>query len=537
MLGFAKQKRAANGRIQIRFRWGRLLGFFSLLAVVGWLSLGVVFYAYFKYTKEFDDVSYVKMLTLLPFGLDAHRKEMGDYHIEKGLAEVKAGNYREGFRLLRLGVARAPENLEGRQVLAEFYEIAIDRPDIAIDQLLDGLQHGGLENNDYLKQTLRTLLRYQKDEAIRTLAEEELPAEPQLTDRNRILAFAAANANFLRGNFDSAENYLIDYGLIESLEGLLLSSRISWDRGDRTAAIAKMETSLTKFTDSGSLFMQLSRFHREMGNLDDARRYAILRNVSAPLSAAPRIELLYIYNKTGDKESERREIKRMLKQFRDDEQALQALANFAAETGNIELARSTYEEALENAFEISTFALLLVEAHLASDDFEGALYFTEELLKESPDWLSDRWAVFHSLRAIAAFGVNQSDLGVIYLQDFLDGTNIPPSTFLAVADHFSRIERLPQARKVLLRAHRKTPNNQKILSQLIRTELELGYTENLNRLIPRLLKMRRPPEDLLVEAYQKLGSDRFIFTPNRESLLIELSGMLREIPKRSLSGV
>jgi len=34
--------------------------------------------------------------------------------------------------------------------------------------------------------------------------------------------------------------------------------------------------------------------------------------------------------------------------------------------------------------------------------------------------------------------------------------------------------------------------------------------------------------ELLVEAYQKLGSDRFIFTPDRQSLLLQLSAILRE---------
>jgi tetratricopeptide (TPR) repeat protein len=217
----------------------------------------------------------------------------------------------------------------------------------------------------------------------------------------------------------------------------------------------------------------------------------------------------------------------MLKQFRDDENALQALANFAAETGNIDLARRTYEEALENEFAIDAFALLLIEAHLSSRDFKGALYFAEELLKEQPDWLSDRWATFNSLRAVASYGVDQPDLGEIYLQDFLDGKNNQAETFSAVARYFSTIDRLPQARRILLTAYQRNPSNQRILSELIRAELQLGYTENLNRLLPRLLQMRRPQEELLMEAYRKLGSDRFIFTPNRESLLLELSAVLR----------
>ena len=238
--------------------------------------------------------------------------------------------------------------------------------------------------------------------------------------------------------------------------------------------------------------MQLSRYHRELGQIDEARRYAILRNVSDPLSPAPRLELLYIYNKSGDIEREQRETLRMLQQFRDDEAAFQALANFAADTGNIDLARRTYEEALENEFNIDAFALLLIEAHLVDKDYEGALDFSEELLKERPDWLTQRWAIFNSLRAVASYGINRPDLGEIYLQDFLDEAQNQPQTYLAVARRFSSVDRYQQSRKVLMLAYQKAPTNQKILSELIRTELTLGSTENLNRLLSRLLQMRRP---------------------------------------------
>ena len=68
--------------------------------------------------------------------------------------------------------------------------------------------------------------------------------------------------------------------------------------------------------------MQLSRFHRELGNIDQARRYAIYNNVSEPMNAAPRIELLYIYNSSGDTDRELRETRRMLRQFRDERTCL-----------------------------------------------------------------------------------------------------------------------------------------------------------------------------------------------------------------------
>ena len=528
LLGFVVQRKGIDGRMEISVRWGRLIGTFTLLATIGWFALAGALYLHFKYNKEFDQASYAKMLTLLPFGLEAHRVEMGNYHVERGLEEIKEGNYRDALRLLRLGVSRSPANLEGRRTLAEFYEVALKRHDIATNLLLEGMELGGTQDIDYLKQTLRVLLRYQMDEAIQNLADKYLPKEPELTDINRTLAFGAANANYLRGNYDLADDYIIDYNLIESVEGILLSAQISWDRGSKIAAMTKMEYSIEKFPNSEPLLMQLSRYHRELGEIDEARRYAILRNVSDPLSAAPRLELLYIYNKSEDFEREQREAERMLQQFRNDEPALQSLANFAADTGNIDLARRTYEEALENEFGINTFALLLIEAHMVDEDYQGALDFCEELVKELPDWLSQSWAIFNSLRAVASYGMNRPDLGEIYLQDFVDGKNNQPQTYMAVSRRFTEIDRHQQASKILAVAYKKAPTNQKILSELIRVELYLGNTENLNRLLSRLLQMRRPEMGLLTDAYTKLGSDRFIFTPDRQSLLLQLSAILRE---------
>jgi len=525
--GLAVLSKGSDGRAHITVRWGRLLSTLLVLFIAGWITIAGALFGYFKYQKDFDEVTFTGMISL-PFRIEEHRKEMGDYHIKLGLEEVKEGNYREALRLLRLGVVRSPSNLEGRKVLAEFYELAIKRPDVAADLMVKGLARGGIEDLDYLKQTLRVLLRNQMDEQIQALSNKYLPAEPDLTDINRTLAFGAANANFQRGNYDQAEDHLIAYNLIESLEGLLLSSQISWDRGNQIAAITKLEYSLRRFPNSEPLLMQLSRFHREIGEIDQARRYAILRNVKDPLSAAPRLELLYIHNKSKDFDREKRETQRMLKQFHDDENALQSLANFAADTGNIDLARRTYEEALENEFAVDAFALLLVESHLVSKDYHGAISFSEELLKERPDWLTKRWAIFNSLRAVASYGINRPDLGEIYLQHFLDEANSPPQTYLAVARRFSDLDRSLQARKILSTAYHRTTANQKILSEFIRVELVLGNTENLNRLLTRLLQMRRPQMELIVDAYKKLGSDRFLFTPSRETLLLRLSAILRE---------
>jgi Tfp pilus assembly protein PilF len=527
LLGFAVQRRRPDGQIVVSLRWLRILTVFLALFVTAWISTAGALYYWFKYKKDFDAVSFSDMIQL-PFRLDEHRQEMGNYHVEKGLGFFKEAKYREALTLLRLGVTRAPENLEGRLLLAEFYEQLLKRTDISTGLLCQGLEHGGIEDLDYLKATLRLLLRHQMDAKIQDIADTYLPEETEINDRNRVLAFGAAQANFLRGNYDRADDYISIYELNVSIEGVLLAAQISWNRGHKETAIKKLELNIKTFKNNESILMQLSRYHRELGQIEKARKYAIMRNLANPLSPAPRIELLYIYNKSEDKEREERETRRVLKQFSNDPGALQDIANFAADTGNIGLARHCYEEALESEFAIDAFALLMIEAHLVQKDYEGALSFSEELDKERPDWLSKRRDVFDSLRAVASYGINRPDFGDIYLNEFLNGEAIAPPQYFAVANRLIKIDALTQARKVLLKAYEQTPSSQLVLAELISLELRLGYTENLNELLKRFLQMRRPQPEIILQAYRKLGSDRFIFTPNREGLLIDLSALLRE---------
>lgn len=527
LFGFAVQRKQANGEIVISVRWLYIFSAFMALFLVAWISTAGALYFWFKHKKNFDTVNFTKMVAL-PFRMDEHRKELGNYHVNKGLEYFDEGNYRDALRFLRQGITRAPSNFEGRILLAQFYEQLLKRPDVAAGLLSQGLELGGANDNDYLKETLRVLLRHQLDEDVQEIADKYLPKVVEINDRNRILAFAAAQANFLRGNYDAADDYISSYEIMVSVEGVMLSSQISWNRGHEKTAIRKLEIVLEKFQQNERILMQLSRYFREIGDLDQARKYAVMRNLSNPLSAAPRIELLYIYNKSGDTEREELEIRRILKQFSDNNLALQAIANFAAETGNVGLARRTYEEALENEFTIDAFALLLIESHLVKKDYEGALSFSEELDKERPAWLTKRRYIFNSLRAVASYGQNRPDFGDIYLNEFLNGENIAPEQYFAVARRFLEIERTKEARKVLMHAYNLTPKNQKVLAELLKVELSMGYTENLNKLLKQFLLMRRPQPEIILEAYQKLGSDLFIFTPNRENLLIELNNILRE---------
>ena len=525
--GFGTQKKTADGQLVVSLRWFRILGVLLTLFVTAWFSTAGALYFWFKHKKDFEDVKYTGMIAL-PFRLDEHRKEMGDFHVEKGIDYFNKGAYRESLSFLRIGVLRSPGNLQGRLLLTQFYEQVLKRVDVAQGLLVGGLEHGGSDDLDYLKSTIRFLLKHQLDEEIQLIADTYLPKEATLSDINRVIAFGAAQANYLRGNYDRADDYVSAYELNVSIEGTILSAQIMWNRGQEEAALSRLKKSLEQFQNNERLLLQLSRFYRDQDNLDEARKYAIMRNLMNPLSAGPRIELLYIYNKSGDSDREERETKRIFKQFKDEEEALLSITNFAADIGNVSLAQRAYESALENEFNVDLFALLLIESHLVSKDFQGALNFSEELEKEQPSWLNDRRHIFNSLRSVASYGVNRPDFGDIYLNEFLRANSITADQYYAVSKRLISINHHKEARKVLMAAHKISPSNQKVLAELIKTELTLGYTEELNNLLKRFLAMRRPQIEIIETAYKNLGSDRFIFTANREDLLIDLQTHIRD---------
>ena len=395
---------------------------------------------------------------------------------------------------------------------------------------IDGFKYGGINNNEFCLAALKALLSNNMDSEISEIANEHLPLKYEKGDNSnfQILAYAAATSSFYRGDFDGTEDYINKFSLNESIDGLILSSRVSWDRGNKYSAIKKLESALYKYPSSDDLYRQISYFYREIDDFDSARRYAQLRNIKAPSNPNPIIELIYLYDKYNQNDKVAEYSKQIIRNFRDDEVAIYQLSNFAASSGNIPIAQYCYEIALEKNYELENFALSLVEAHISKKDFNGAVSFSEELLSENPTWLKKHWSIFSSLRALASYGLNRPDLADIYLEEFLSEADITSETYVAVAKRFKTNQMYSQAQRILNLAYNNDRSNQRVLNSLIDVNLKLGVTDNLDSLIRQLLQTRRPSKELIENAYNSLGSDLFIFTKNRNSILIELGAILRE---------
>jgi len=521
LLGFAVRQRAPSGRWQIRFRWFRIFGVMFGLAALAYVGLSTALFFWFRDIKKFENVEYADMFTIY-FNRAEQRAKVGDDQIEQAKAMIEEQKYREAFKFLHEGVIRSPKNLEGRMLYSEFF-FHRDKPK-ALEILAGGVEYAH-NDADYLRRYIGMLLGQQQDQEVIEITEEVLASEPD-EDVTKLVANAAATAHLYRGNFDAAEDFVKTYGLEADPRGLLLSTRISWERGAQNAAIAKLENAIGKFPNDEPIYAELSRYHRDRGEGEKARQYAVLRNIDAPLAVAPRVDMLYTFKMTDQEERAAKEANEILRQFRNDNGALLRLANYATDEGDIELARRIYEQALENDFSIAPYALLLIEAHITAGDFEGAINFSEELAKERPDWLDDNQPIFNSLRAVAYFGVGNDNLAGIYIEQFLQEPNIRVESLLAVSRRFTQLGGDQYARRVLKRAYENNPHNQAALSKLIEIEIKTGNAAELGGYLKKLLQMRRPSADILQQAYKQLGSDRFIFTPERETLLIEINQFL-----------
>jgi len=530
----AYRYRTPQGRVVIRPRWGLLGGLFAGGAVFAYILGATALFFFFKYYRNFEDVKYFDMYTL-PFQMDDHRQKYGTYQIEKALELVEAGEHRDAFFLLRTGVRRAPGHLEGRKLLGEYLYFGHNRPDNAIGLMREGLAYAH-EDLEYIRTYYTMLMEQQEDMQLLEDAQTYLEDERVPENIKQVIAVFAIRVNLFRGNFDAAEDLLTQYDLSEGLDGIILQGEIDWARGLHQKAIADLEAATDEYPNVEILLQRLYEYYRQDGQYAKARFYAVKRSTINSLEPRPKVDLLYILDDTGEEQRADRTFSFLKQRFADYENDLILLAAYAADRGKMNKSRELYDIALEEDYNLAPFALGLIQSHINAGDYAGAEQFAVELSRESPAWLNDQKSMLDSLRAIAVRGMGQNKLAEAYLRQFLDNTRTRIGYLLEVAEKFEELGALDLARQVYEVAYFNNQRNQPALTGLITMDLKTGNSEGLGERLKKLLEMRRPSPDLLREAYRKLGSDQFIFTRDREEILIKLDAMLRASPSTTTAG-
>lgn len=527
-----------NKGVRVQILWKQALASLAILLVLAWLGFASAAYLFVKYRQGFPDVKFSHML-FYPTQKEAYRASRGDYLVAKAKEELKEQKFREAFGNLRAGSSLSPANRDGRMLLAQFF-VVWQRPDLAQKSLIEGLQFNA-HDREYLQTLFSFLLQRQADAEVMQITDDLLakenprPGNPP-DDRVRLIAMARSTAQFFRGNYDGAEDTLKKFRLTESIDGQILAIRIEWERGDRDTALASLQALTEQAPDNEQVYTQYAAFLREAGRNDELRRLALLRQLSYPDRPRPRIDLLYIYDKGGAEASVQSGIENLFRDFPTNAEVMLALADFAANTGRPELARRIYDYCKANNLPWEGAALMTVEAHVVAKQYKEALAASNQMQKDNPEWGKRFYSVFNGLQAIANYGLADVEAAQLFLSNFLNQSGVRADNLVAVSNRLLTVGAKEQARQVLAQAVRSDPLNQTALVGLIRLDLDAGNAESVASHIRALMTMRKPPADLLRDAYIKLSSDRFLFTPGRTALLDDLRKTLDTAVTGSIRG-
>lgn len=484
--------------------------------VTGWLTLSASTFVYFRDFRGLQNFNFADVA--FPTRWHRLRTAIGEGYLRDAEIALKENQLDQALRLYRAGIARAPLNVSGRIALARLY-LVFRRPDLAKDLLLAGLAHLATDK-DYLSLCLGFLLDYQYDAELKDAC-TQLLRHPESSVRPKAALFMAAVA-FHRGDYDETESLLLTHQLTDTPDGSLLLARADYERGFPELALTRLTALINAGHANTNHLAFAAEIQQRLGQRRDLDRSATLLVTADPLAPAPRIALLRQLQAQQRPAETAREIENFIQLFRNDQSALLSLGDFAAHTGNTELAHRIQLIFADHHWPADTPALLYAEACISAGRHHDGLAELDRCLQTNPGWAARHAPTFDGLRTVAFFGLNRSDDARLQLEHLLGQPNLRTENLTAVADRLLALGRLDAARLTLGRAVELDPRNQSALATLVRLEAEQGLFDTLPTHLHQFLALRRPSPEILSLAYHRLGSDLNLFHREQQPLLAQL---------------
>ena len=499
--------------IWVHIFWRRVAVVLVLLAVTGWLAAAAGVWSFVRFQRGYTDVRYLD-LAFYPWRRADYRTGLGEHYLRTGREALEKQNYREGYALLQAGLARVPDDVTGRRLLA-YTQVRFGRADLALTTLAAGATLANVDL-DYLKLLFALLLETHEDDRLIALAKKLLPPQPDAVLAHQFIALQAATAHFERGRYNEAERVVAEWGLGNSLEGSILLAKCDWENGYSDLAMLRLESEIARFPKRDELYLHLVRYHRELGHAAEARRYALLRQFNDPASPGPRIDLLHTYHATDDKAAEQRELATYLADFSADPKALVLLAWFAVDTIQPELAARLASLAHERSFPLNAFNLARVQSLLGAQKYQAALDLAVTAMREENEDNNHLASTLNGLRCLALYGLKDFSRAELMLNSFLGQSNLRAGDALLLAKQLRLLGATASARAVLDRATVADPLNQAALGELVRIDAETGNRVKLAENLPKFLRLRKPSRAVLEETLLRL--DQPADAPLREQV-------------------
>ncbi|MFA5257595.1 MAG: tetratricopeptide repeat protein, partial [Opitutales bacterium] len=385
-----------------------------------WALKSAAIYGFFRYVRQFDNITFVDSVKF-PLNRKALVHKFGEYHLEMARAALERQDYRSALTLLRSGLARSPDNRDGRLALASLYRMMKDE-DNTVSLLKRGLDFHA-DDPLYLKVCLQTLLTYRRDAEIMDYADARLanvsenPSVPE-----RMVAYVAAQVFEEHGNFARTIAYLNDYKLTDTEEGCMLLSKAYWTCEKRDQAIQLLKRFLIRHpgVPSVGVHKMLCTYLHQTGRDSDAMISSLSVVNDDPKSYNARKDLIEAYHNLGQNDKANWESRRYLMDFPDKAEALLLLGDYATSIPDADLANEIYYTAAEQGFNMGIFGLLMIESNLSAGNFAKSADYCQQLIDEAPIWLSHYEPQINFLRAASARGLRQDSMASLYLTRVLE---------------------------------------------------------------------------------------------------------------------
>ena len=463
------------------------------------------------------------------YGRSAHLYRKGEYYVSVAKEALARQDYAEFSRYIGTGAQLSPANLEAQRLCADLF-FAFQRP-LDAYQLLEESLVFAKQDREYFRQYVQRCFMLDQDARLIATATKHLGDPAVAEDIRADLRLAAAQAHFLRGDFADAARLIKEHRLDQTADGYLLNCQLLWESGDRTGALAELDAALAVFPAGVRLLEMKARWLKESGELARAKDTLDLLAISQPGRPGPLIQSLYLLPGEADRARREALLEKIIATFGNQEQPMLDLARFGNDTADVALTARLAKLALERKFGNRVrFDLVHVECLLNAGRARETILLVDALYKqaERDQWVAETRMAFDALRTIAYFADGQTEIGSINLQKLLQHRKVPPQVLVAASRKLIAARRYDEANEVLIQAHLQNETNQAILMQIVRLKLEHPpISADLETYLRRLMLNRRPSPEVLRAALRRLGSDTYLFSADRETLLRDVEAKIK----------
>ena len=429
--------------------WRRISVVLAAIVVSGWFVATAGVWAHVKYHRGFSEARYVDLAT--PWRWGRYRAAIATHYLALGRVQLERGNPVDALNYLDAALALKPDNLQVRR-MAALAEFRLGYKPASLALLRGGLAAAAAAGDQpFLQAFFDVAFDAKADDDAFATGSRLLPAKRDREAIHLFIALEMATARYNRGHYAEAERMLSDWGLLDFPEGEILSCQCEAARGRRGEALARLQGDLARFTHRDGIYVALERLAREQGLPATVRRYALLRGLDAPARADARIDLLYADQAIPGRADLRRDADSYCADLGSDSVALTLLSQFAADSGQPDMAERASALAAARGIRMDEFLLRTVQAGIVAHDYRRAIQAVAVAQAQGRAMGPPEDIALAGMKAVALFGAGDAGAELAFSDFFPHAASLTPVVGRFLADQLRDAGFARQSRQVLER--------------------------------------------------------------------------------------